>query len=56
MPVDDYDADATELLETYGACISRSPEVLSLKIYCVDFLMKYIVIGLPFIRYHRRKW
>jgi len=43
--MNDYDADATELLETYGMfcwtpSVSSSPDI--------DFLMKYIIIGAVF--------
>jgi len=45
MSIHDYDADATELLETYGMfcwtpSVSSSPDI--------DFLMKYIIIGAAF--------
>jgi len=42
MPFDDYDADATELLETYGLSIIAARPHLT---FLADFLMKYIIIG-----------
>lgn len=46
MALDDYEADATELLETYGT-LPVSVNFCSTNI-SPDFLMKYIVIGLSF--------
>jgi hypothetical protein len=48
MALSDYDADATELIETYGVFSTADSLVLDSPLL-EDFLMKYIVIG-PFVR------
>ena len=45
MPSNEYDAEATELLETYGA-ISLQLTVSGFELIFADFLMKYIIIGI----------
>ena len=46
MPSNDYEADATELLETYGQHLPLVPFYPShLNCGIADFLMKYIIIG-----------
>ena len=46
MPSNEYDAEATELLETYGWChISRCLLIFDFELKLADFLMKYIIIG-----------
>lgn len=43
---DDYEGDATELLETYGARTFHSQlDLVHSQTVAVDFLMKYIIIG-----------
>lgn len=44
MALDDYEADATELLETYGLLLSVLRRTQLMQHY-IDFLMKYIIIG-----------
>ena len=50
MAINDYEGDATELLETYGASLSR-PQLtcgcgqIEPIFVLLDFLMKYIIIG-----------
>ncbi len=45
MAYSDYDADATELLETYGVSSVLSPSLFLGLTKLVDFLMKFIIIG-----------
>lgn len=49
MAVSDYDADATELLETYGQCCNITHDV-RVEQAVTDFLMKYIIIGVCSLR------
>ena len=44
MPTEDYDADATELLETYGMFPDLIMPIKCLR-RCTDFLLKFIIIG-----------
>ena len=44
MELDEYNVDATELLETYGL-FPISCMVAKVTHACPDFLMKYIIIG-----------
>lgn len=57
--MDDYTAEATELVETYG---SSAPSLLVCKLnFSPDFLMKYIIIGslslstCPWYSFHRKE-
>lgn len=43
MALDDYQVDATELLETYGSDVFVL--LCPVLIQMLDFLMKYIIIG-----------
>ena len=45
MAYADYDADATELLETYGAWSVLYLDTPSADSLHADFLMKFIIIG-----------
>ena len=45
MAYADYDADATELLETYGARSLLYVSTPSADSLSADFLMKFIIIG-----------
>lgn len=42
---DDYDANATELMETYGAYPFRGGSVAAECTYGLDFLLKFIILG-----------
>lgn len=47
----DYDLEATELLETYGTCLWSS-YTFGTTAPLPDFLMKYIIIGMPLTATH----